>query len=207
MISGGKSWAFLVLGFPKALGRYKGKKKKILSISSKQKEGVYSDFLVPIPSGCLPSHCLYFPLLEGDNLINSSTLKGLQVTECVEQAGRLSPPKLHGWGWKTTGVSKEDMELPGRGMAGEKPLENTYSLWFVWLWFPPPHVFFFPFLFLVPIWAGFSVTAPEKHHYCHEGSTWSSWVGRQGLWFSWVTDELYDLGECHFTSVVLAFVL
>ena len=28
-----------------------------------------------------------------------------------------------------------------------------------------------------------------------------------GLWFSWVTDELYDLGECHFTSVVLAFVL
>jgi len=99
VISGGKSWAFLVSGFPKAFGRYKGKKKKkkILSISSKQKEGVYLDFLVPIPSGCLPSHCFYFPLLEGRQSDKFIYLEGpASDCECVEQAGRLSPPKLHG---------------------------------------------------------------------------------------------------------------
>ena len=32
-------------------------------------------------------------------------------------------------------------------------------------------------------------------------------LGNRGSGFSWVTDELNDLGGCHITSVVLAFIV
>ena len=201
----GPSWSW---AFPSLLGGIREKKKKQLSISSKQKQGVYLEFLVPIPSGCLPSHWLYFPLLEGDNLINSSVLKGLQVT-------------MNAWSRQGGWAHPNCMTEGGRPLVSQKKIwsyqERGWQMRSLWKTHihsdlfhygnSPLPTFSFPFLFLVPVWAGFSVTAPEKHHYCHEGSSWSSWVGRQGLWFSWVTDELYVLGECHFTSVVLAFVL
>lgn len=57
---------------------------------------------------CLPSHCLYFPLLGGSNLINSFTLKGsANDCECVELAVRPNPPKLHGWERKTSRCLKK----------------------------------------------------------------------------------------------------
>lgn len=136
---------------------------------------------------CLPSHCLYFPLLGGSNLINSFTLKGsANDCECAELAVRPNPPKLHGWEWKASTCLKKKIGSYQEGEWLLRKLIKTNTVWFVLLWEPP---FFFPFMFPVPIWAGFSVTAPEKQHYCHEGSIQSSWeMGALVLMGRWWTE-------------------
>lgn len=151
---------------------------------------------------CLPSHCLYFPLLGGSNLINSFTLKGsANDCECVELAVRPNPPKLHGWERKTSRCLKKKIGSYQEGEWLLRKLIKTNTLSDLFYYGNPP--FFFLSCFRYQFELGFLSLLLRSSITVMKGAF--SRVGRWGLWFSWVADELNDLGQCHFTSVVLAF--
>lgn len=200
MISGGKSWASLVVSSHKPLGWYNNRN-FLVSASNKRKAYIWgSQFQSYLQYARLPDVPISLHWYES-NLISSFTVQGLQPTVNLKGGymgltGQIHPNHMaenrrHSDNSKGIGV------VLGSRMAAGQSHKTEHYLWFVWLLELP--IFFFSPSGAIVSWV-----------FCHcswEAALMSehSRVRRQGIWFSQVTDEPNDIGQCHFTSLALAF--
>lgn len=147
MISGGKSWASLVVSSHKPLGWYNNRN-FLVSASNKRKAYIWgSQFQSYLQYARLPDVPISLHWYES-NLISSFTVQGLQLTVNLKGGymgltGQIHPNHMaenrrHSDNSKGIGV------VLGSRMAAGQSHKTEHYLWFVWL-LELPIFFFFPF--------------------------------------------------------------